>query len=234
MNLTSEAVRVLGALVEKERTTPENYPLSLNALTSACNQKSNRDPVMALSESEVMRALESLRGGGLAMRSADGGRVSRYAHNLIGKLQVSIAETALLAELLLRGPQTPGELRTRAERMHHFADLGEIEAALQHLAEHEPQLVVKLPRQPGRKESRYMQLFAGPPSEEQEGGGGEKKGAQGEVRSEGRLEGRLEGRSDASSEDRLGRLEEEVRVLREEVKRLGKELRSITMQPEEE
>src|SRR4051812_44182311 len=120
MNLDAVAIRVLGALVEKERTTPEYYPLSLNALVNACNQKTNRDPVTALEEVEVLRSLERLREAGLALRSADGGRVTKFAHNLIGKLQVDQAEVALLGELMLRGPQTAGELRGRAERMHHF------------------------------------------------------------------------------------------------------------------
>ena len=222
LNLTGEALRVLGALIEKERTTPEYYPLSLNALTNACNQKSNRDPVMSLSEADVMRALEGLRGAGLAMQSADGGRVTKYAHNLIGKLQLDIAETSLLAELLLRGPQTAGELRGRAERMHHFADAGEIEAALLHLAEREPPLVVRLARQPGRKESRYQHLLGAPTSGD-------------EAHSMEPSPPPVAPRSPGAprSDDRVARLEEEVVALRGEVERLWKVLQSLSLPPEE-
>src|SRR5438270_8274673 len=113
LDLSGEAIRVLGSLVEKERTTPEYYPMSLNALTNACNQKTNRDPVMALAEEEVLRALEALRQAGLVVQATGSSRVARYSHNLVGKLQVDPAELALLGELLLRGPQTAGELRAR-------------------------------------------------------------------------------------------------------------------------
>jgi uncharacterized protein YceH (UPF0502 family) len=214
-DLNSDALRVLGCLVEKERTTPEYYPLSVNALASACNQKTNRDPVLTLDEAQVMRALERLRSAGLAMQSAEGSRVSRYAHNLVGKLQVDAAEVALLAELLLRGPQTAGELRARAERMHHFADIAEVESALRQLSEHEPPLVAKLARQPGRKEPRYQQLLGGPPS------GDEARAAESVPES-------------ATEDDRIARLEAEVQALRAEVKALWKELRELTMQPEPE
>ena len=156
-------LRVLGALIEKELTTPEYYPLSLNALTNACNQKSNRDPVLALEETDVVRALDGLRFKGLALQSADGGRVPKYAHSTAGKLHLDPAELAILCELLLRGPQTLGELRSRCERMHPFADLGAVEAVLNELAERQEALVAKLPRQPGRKENRYGQLLGGPP-----------------------------------------------------------------------
>ena len=155
--------RVLGALIEKELTTPEYYPLSLNSLTNACNQKSNRDPVLALEETEVVRALDGLRFKGLALQSGDGGRVPKYAHSANAKLHLDPAELALLCELLLRGPQTLGELRTRCERMHPFADLTAVEEVLNELAERELPLTAKLPRQPGRKESRYAQLLGAPP-----------------------------------------------------------------------
>jgi len=154
--------RVLGALIEKELTTPEYYPLSLNALTNACNQKSNRDPVLALEETDVVRALDGLRFKGLALQSSEGGRVSKYAHSAVGKLHLDPAELAILCELLLRGPQTLGELRSRCERMHPFADLGAVETVLNELAERQEALVAKLPRQPGRKENRYGQLLGGP------------------------------------------------------------------------
>lgn len=156
--------RVLGCLIEKELTTPEYYPLSLNALTNACNQKSNRDPVMALEDEDVVRALESLRFSQLVVVSADGGRVAKYRHLLSEKMQLVPAELALLCELLLRGPQTVGELRTRCERMHSFADLAAVEETLHELLERQPPLVAKLAKQPGRKEARFAHFFSGAPN----------------------------------------------------------------------
>jgi uncharacterized protein len=156
-------VRVLGCLIEKELTTPENYPLSLNALTNACNQKSNREPVMALAEADVVRALDKLRFSGLARQAADGGRVPKYCHTLVENKRLEPAGLAVLAELLLRGPQTVGELRIRGERMAPFADLAAVEASLAELMDLDPALVTKLPRQPGRKEVRYAHLLAGEP-----------------------------------------------------------------------
>lgn len=161
--LNDTEVRVLGALIEKELTTPEYYPLTLNALVNACNQKSNRDPVLNLDEAEVTRALDSLRFKQLAILSGSGGRVSKYRHALVEKFRYAPAELAILCELLVRGPQTVGELRTRAERMHELPDLASVEQVLEELAERTPPAVVKLPRQPGRKEPRYCHLFAGEP-----------------------------------------------------------------------
>lgn len=160
IQLNDIEVRVLGSLVEKELTTPEYYPLSLNSLTNACNQKSNRDPVLALTEDEVVRALESLRFKHLSVISADGGRVPKYRHLLAEKMGLLPAEQALLSELLLRGPQTLGELRTRCERMYHFGDLAAVEEVLLELMEREAPLIKLLDRQPGRKEGRYAQLFS--------------------------------------------------------------------------
>jgi hypothetical protein len=155
-------VRVLGSLVEKEITTPDYYPLSLNALINACNQKSNRDPVMALDESVVTEALESLNEKGLASQvtSADS-RVPKYGHRLQEVFNFDRREMAVLCVLLLRGPQTPGELRGRTERMYKFDDLEVVESALHHLMERDPPLVKKLARLPGTKESRYAHLLAG-------------------------------------------------------------------------
>ena len=167
--LTLEEVRVLGCLVEKELATPEYYPLSLNALVNACNQKSNREPVMSLADAVVAAALERLRRGGLALQAAEGGRVAKFGHNLHGKLHLSDEETAVVCELLLRGPQTSGELRGRASRMRAFPDVAEVEAVLQGLIQREPPLVAKLPRQPGRKEHRYVHLFGGEPQVEEPG-----------------------------------------------------------------
>lgn len=160
--LTNVEARVLGCLVEKEITTPEYYPLSLNALLHACNQKSNRDPLMNLDENEVRGALRAL-GEQVLVRSAGGdSRVAKYEHRLADTFNFTRPETAILCELLLRGPQTPGELRSRAERMHLFEDLSVVLTTLRRLMEHEPPLVALLPRQPGMKEARYAHLLSGP------------------------------------------------------------------------
>ena len=154
--------RVLGSLIEKEITTPEYYPLSLNALVNACNQKSNRDPVMNLDEAAVRQALHSLDGQSLVRSvSASDSRVTKYEHRLQEAFNFYRHEIAILCVLLLRGPQTPGELRTRTERMHPFDDLSAVQSSLQHLMEREPPLVKVLPRQPGTKESRYSHLLSG-------------------------------------------------------------------------
>lgn len=154
--------RVLGALVEKEVTTPEYYPLSLNALVNACNQRSNRDPVMNLDEQDVRQALDSLNRQGLAgARSGAESRVTKYEHRLPEVFNFDRRETAVLCVLLLRGPQTPGELRGRTERMHPFRDLDEVQSTLHRLMERHPPLVKALPRQPGTKESRYAHLLSG-------------------------------------------------------------------------
>src|ERR1039457_3801529 len=161
--LTAVEARVLGALIEKEVTTPDYYPMSMNALMNACNQRSNREPVMDLDEEALRQALhglEDLRLAGRA-RTADG-RVTKYEHWLGEAFNFSRAETALLCVLLLRGPQTPGELRGRAERMHRFEEIADVLAGLQKLMEREPSLVAVLPRQPGTKESRYAHLLSGP------------------------------------------------------------------------
>src|SRR6266850_322468 len=154
--------RVLGSLVEKEITTPEYYPLSLNALVNACSQKSNREPAMNLDEAAVQQALHSLDGQSLVRSiSAAHSRVTKYEHRLQESFNFYRHEIAILCVLLLRGPQTPGELRTRAERMHPFDDLSAVQSSLQHLMKREPPLVKVLPRQPGTKEARYAHLLAG-------------------------------------------------------------------------
>ncbi len=163
IELTEVEARVLGALIEKDITTPDYYPLSLNALVNACNQKNNRDPVMGLDENAVRDALAGLQTFNLAgpARGADS-RVTKYEHRLQEVLNLSRGETAVLCVLLLRGPQTPGELRGRTERMHQFEDLDAVQASLQKLMQREPPLAVGLPRQPGTKESRYAHLLSGP------------------------------------------------------------------------
>lgn len=154
-------VRVLGSLLEKEITTPEYYPLSLNALVNACNQKSNRDPVVNFDPPTVEQALQSLREKGLLLTiTAAGSRVPKYGHRLSEKLNLGRREVAILCELMLRGPQTLGELRNRAERMHPFDDLAEVESVIEHL----PELITKLPRRPGEKEARYAHLVSGTPA----------------------------------------------------------------------
>lgn len=159
--LSDVEARVLGCLVEKEITTPEYYPLSLNALLHACNQKSNREPLMNLDEDAVRRALREL-GQLMLARSASGdSRVAKYEHRLADTFNFTRPETAILCELLLRGPQTPGELRSRAERMHPFEDLNVVHSTLKHLIERQPPLVKLLPRQPGMKEARYVHLLSG-------------------------------------------------------------------------
>jgi len=162
LQLTAPGARVLGALMEKEVTTPEYYPLTLNALINACNQKSNREPVMELDEDAVRQALHGLEDDGLAgrARSADG-RVTKYEHWLGEAFNFSRAETALICVLLLRGPQTPGELRGRTERIHKFDEISDVLGGLQKLMERDPSLVVVLPRQPGTKEARYAHLLSG-------------------------------------------------------------------------
>jgi hypothetical protein len=161
LQLTEAEVRVLGALVEKENTTPEYYPLSVNALLNACNQKSNREPVMTLDEEAVRQALRSMSEQALVRSAGGDSRVPKYEHRLNELYNFHRHEIAVLCVLMLRGPQTPGELRTRAERMYAFEDLEAVHAALNLLMRREPALVKVLPRQPGTKESRYMHLLAG-------------------------------------------------------------------------
>jgi len=199
--LTENEVRVLGSLIEKDITTPEYYPLSLNALVNACNQKSNRDPVMQLNEDAVRDALESLQEQRLAgpARGADS-RVTKYEQRLQEVFNFTRAETAVLCVLLLRGPQTPGELRGRAERMHRFETLEDVQSAVQKLMQREPPLAKVLPRQPGTKESRYAHLLAGDVVE-----------AEGPAQAGAAVE-----RNPANAE-RIARLEEEVVELRREV-----------------
>lgn len=152
---------MLGALVEKEIATPEYYPLSLNALVNACNQKSNRDPVVSLDEDAVRSAIRSLNELGLTrFASTADSRVGKYEHRLNETFNFHRHEIAILCVLLLRGPQTPGELRTRTERMYAFEDLESVHNALNLLAKREPPLVKVLPRQPGTKESRYVHLLS--------------------------------------------------------------------------
>ncbi len=159
--------RVLGVLAEKQRTVPDTYPLTLNSLVSGCNQKSSRDPVIEASVSEVQVALDSLRALSLIMETS-GGRASRYAHNIERVLHIPTQSTALLTMLMLRGPQTAGELRINCERLHKFADISSVESFLVELSERAAgALVVELPRQPGSRENRWTHLLSGTPVVEQ-------------------------------------------------------------------
>lgn len=209
--LTEVEARVLGALVEKESTTPDYYPLSLNALVNACNQKSNREPVMDLGEDDVRQALDGLNRLGLAgpARGADS-RVTKYEHRMQEAFNFERRETAILCVLLLRGPQTPGELRGRTERMHPFNDLDEVQTALRRLMERQPPLVKALPRQPGTKELRYAHLLSGDV-----------------VSWEPPAEFHAVGTPDAG---RIASLEEEVATLRAEVAELKRQLADFRKQ----
>jgi uncharacterized protein YceH (UPF0502 family) len=210
LQLTAAQARVLGALVEKEITTPDYYPLSLNALVNACNQRSNREPVMNLDEEEVRQALHGLEERRLAgpARSAGGDRVTKHEHWLGEAFNFSRAETALLCALLLRGPQTPGELRGRTERLHRFDEISDVLGGLQKLMEREPPLVAILPRQPGTKESRYAHLLSGP------------------VESIATSEPEPAAEVSASNE-RIDRLEAELRELRQQVAELRQTIDSL-------
>jgi uncharacterized protein YceH (UPF0502 family) len=155
--------RVLGVLCEKQHTVPDTYPLSLNALVAGCNQKTSRQPLIEASEAEVQAALDSLKGPALVIESS-GGRVTRYAHNMGKALQLPAQSVALLTVLMLRGPQTAGELRINCERLHKFADISAVEGFLQELAERSAgAMVVELPRQPGSRENRWAHLLGGMP-----------------------------------------------------------------------
>jgi hypothetical protein len=212
--LSEVETRILGALVEKELTTPEYYPLSLNALVNACNQKSNRDPVMSLSENDVNQALRDLEKEGLAgPADAMDNRVTTFGHRLGEAFNLGRRETAILCELLLRGPQTPGELRSRADRMYKFDDLGQVQSTLQLLAQREPPMVRMLPRQPGTKEARYSHLLSGDTQKQA-------PEATREVATS----------HTNSSGERIGRLENEVAALQKEVSDLKQQLAAFRKQ----
>ena len=162
--LSLAQTRILGTLIEKQRTVPDTYPLSLNALASGCNQKTSRNPVLDLDEPTLLQALEGLQEAGL-VSEASGSRVVRFAHHLEKVLSVPTQSSALLAVLMLRGPQTAGELRLNCERLHRFADISAVEAFLEELAGRgDGPLVVELPRLPGSRENRWMHLLGGQPA----------------------------------------------------------------------
>lgn len=197
-------VRVLGSLMEKEITTPEYYPMSLNALVNACNQKSNRDPVVQYDDQTVEHALETLREKGLVlMISGAGSRVQKYGHRITEKLNLGRREAAILCELMIRGAQTLGELRNRCDRMHHFDDVTEVETVI----ERHPELIVRIGRRPGEKEARYAHLLSGQPS----------------IESSPEPAAPMRG-------DRIGALETEVAQLREEVDELKRQFAGFKQQ----
>ncbi|MEJ8809645.1 YceH family protein [Variovorax ureilyticus] len=159
-------IRVLGVLSEKQRTVPDSYPLTLNSLVAGCNQKTSRNPILDVSEAEAQATLDSLKSLSLVTESS-GGRAYRYAHNIDGVLRIPSQSIVLLTVLMLRGPQTAGELRIASDRMHNFADISSVEAFLDELAERPAGgLVVKLPRLPGARESRWAHLLGGAPAED--------------------------------------------------------------------
>jgi uncharacterized protein len=213
IELDSLEARVIGCLIEKQITTPDQYPLSLNALTNACNQKSNRDPVMSVDEPTIQRTLDALSRKHLVLeRSGFGSRVPKYQHLFCnteyGTLKFSPQELGIVCELLLRGPQTPGELRARASRMAPIADVSEVEAALQNLLQREAgPLVARLPREAGRRESRYLHLFSGEPPPQT-------------VLEDAAAEGSPPTADSQTLANRVARLEEEVRLLRAELEAL--------------
>ncbi|MBI3682782.1 MAG: YceH family protein [Acidobacteria bacterium] len=207
--LGAEELRVLGCLIEKQFLTPDLYPLTLNSLLNACNQKTSREPVVSYEEETVGQALESLQAKGLATRITGAEhRVPKYRERLSEQTGLRVSETALLAVMMLRGPQTPGELKERTNRIHDFADTVEVEATLDRLMTREPQvLVVKLARQPGLKESRYTHLLGGPVNVEA-----------------------TPAPQPAPPQDRLSRLEAEVAALRERMAHLEQQFEKFRKQ----
>jgi uncharacterized protein YceH (UPF0502 family) len=213
--LSSPETRVLGSLIEKDITTPDYYPLSLNALVNACNQKNNRDPVTTLDEDTVTQALSTLQEKRLAgPASGADSRVTKYEHRLQEVFNFDRREIAILCVLLLRGPQTPGELRSRTERMYRFEELNDVVSTLDRLSQRQSPLAAVLPRQPGTKESRYMHLFSGEAPE-----GSEVSAAR-----------TLLPATPSSAADRISKLENEVAELRKEVSEIHQQLSTFRKQ----
>jgi uncharacterized protein YceH (UPF0502 family) len=216
MVLSNTEVRILGCLIEKEMTTPDYYPLTLNALTNACNQKSNRNPVVSYEETSVVRGLESLQEKGLSEKiyKADS-RVPKYRHLFKEKLKLSRSTVAVMCVLMLRGPQTIGEIRGRSERMHKFNDLNEVEEVLNELMNKEQPMVIRLPRQAGRKENRFMHFLSGEPEIQEPEISVPEEAATKQVRAE---------------NDRIAKLENELAALRREFDDLKKEFTDLKSQ----
>ncbi|MFP5230181.1 MAG: YceH family protein [Acidobacteriota bacterium] len=214
IHLSPVEARVLGALIEKETTTPEYYPLSLNALVNACNQKNNREPVMQLNEDEVRQGLHRLQDQNLAAAVHDS-RVTKYEHHLQEVFNLTRGETAVLCVLLLRGPQTPGELRGRTERMHRFEEIGDVLSTLDRMAQREPALAMALPRQQGSREIRYAHLLSGEPDISQMPAAA--------------VEGATAGAERLAASGRLAHLEDEVAKLREEIAELKAQVAALSI-----
>ncbi|MEW9897618.1 YceH family protein [Chitinivorax sp. PXF-14] len=208
-SLSAAEARIVAVLSEKQRTVPDTYPLSLNALVAGCNQKTSRDPVMEISEAEAATAIDNLKSLSLVVESS-GGRVARYSHNLDRVLQVPSQSVAILTTLMLRGPQTAGELRINCERLHRFADISAVEGFLNELAERSSgALVMELPRQPGSRENRWAHLLSGTPEINQLSTPSTPAAAGGEL---------------AELRSRVTVLEDELAQLRAIVSRLNQEL----------
>jgi uncharacterized protein YceH (UPF0502 family) len=226
--LTEIEARVLGSLIEKDITTPDYYPLSLNALVNACNQKNNRDPVMTLNEETVRHALTTLQERRMAgPASGADSRVTKFEHRLQEVFNFDRREIAVVCVLLLRGPQTPGELRSRTDRMYHFEALDDIVSTLDRLAQREPPLAQVLPRQPGTKESRYAHLFSG----ELQSSESTENAHVARTCPERQSKGLSPANAGAGSvSDRLGTLEEEVSRLRQELSEVQQQLANFRKQ----
>lgn len=215
--LNEYELRVIGALVEKQIATPDYYPMTLNSLVNACNQKNHRDPVVSYDEATVVRALDSLREKKLAYTfHGSDSRVPKYGHLFSKAYELSAAETAVLAVLVLRGPQTPGELRSRTAHLHNFENLPEVETTLQNLSLRQQPLVVKLPRQAGSRESRFAHLLGGDINVEELATALEKSEAQVS--------------SSRAGNERVGKLEEEVAALRQELMELKQQFAEFKKQ----
>ncbi len=222
MDLLATEIRVLGSLLEKQRTTPDAYPLTLNSLRLACNQSTNRDPVVQYSEAEVRDAVQRLERRGMArFASGAGSRAAKFRHLLSERLPMDDGEQAVMCVLMLRGAQTPGELKQRGERMHPFADLAEVEQTLGRLIDRE--LVSSLPRRPGQKEERYMQLLGGEEEQAERGASGVSEPAK--ERSAGVSPGSPIASAPAPSPP--AGAERELAELRERVQRLEREMESL-------
>ena len=203
--LDDREIRILGCLIEKELTTPEYYPLSLNSLTNACNKKSNRNPVISYDEAVVEQGLERLQSKGLVRKTLTAGsRVDKYLHTILDKFDLSKQEMAILCELMLRGSQTAGEIRSRADRMSPFETLDKAEEILQGLMDHDPALVILLPREPGRKERRYTHLLS----------------ATGNIFAADADQPAAPSAPQVSADERINRMEEEIAKLRNEIEEL--------------
>jgi uncharacterized protein YceH (UPF0502 family) len=227
IELTALEARVIGCLIEKQLTTPDQYPLSLNALVNACNQKSNRDPVLDLAEPAVQQVLDSLSKKHLILeKSGFGSRVPKYQHRFcnteFGNIKLDPQELAIVCELFVRGPQTPGELRTRASRMAPFAETSDVEAALARLANRpDGAYVVRLAREPNRRDSRWAHLFSGPVADADVGGVADFIAT---ARPAGTVSPPEASSPASRTDERLTRLEEEVAALRAELEDLKSRL----------